>query len=335
MTVLLLGGYGGVGRPAALRLAEWFPGQVTVAGRSLSQAQELVRHSAGALDAMSVDVSAPDQLARALDGARVVIMCVERANEQVARACLERGVHYVDVSASESILEPIAALDGVAAEAGAAAVLSVGVAPGLTNLLARRCLDGGFAARRVDVTILLGLGEHHGADAVRWTVAGLAERPAVGRRRAVLPGFGPRTAFWFPFANHGGLGVPVTTRLCFDSAAATWAVFGLRGARFFALARRLGLERALTAVGARAHLGSDRFVVHAAAVDAEGRQVWHAVAGREQGRVTGLVAAYVARALLNGEVAPGVHHIDQVLDAGTLLDDLTRNDGLTYYTDDV
>lgn len=331
---VVLGGYGAVGRVAAEALAEWFPGRVVVAGRSRERAEAVARASGGRVTACAVDVGDLAAVGGAIADAGVVVMCVEQANEAVARACLERGVHVVDISASAPVLEAIARLDGLAVEHEATAALSVGVAPGLTNLLARVCVDRLPDARNVDVTVLIGLGERHGRAAVEWTVDALTA-PRVragrdpGRARAALPGFGARSAYPFPFSDQHTLtetlGVPTATRLCFDSALLTNLVFGLRATGALSLIRRLGASRALTSLFSRVHLGSDRFVAHAAA-SGGGGTVACAATGRQEARATGIVAAHVARRLDGHAAPPGVHHLDQLVDPVPFLEDLAAHD---------
>jgi saccharopine dehydrogenase-like NADP-dependent oxidoreductase len=327
-SVVVAGGYGAVGRVVASRLAEEFPGRVVVAGRDAGRAEALARSLPG-LSARQADVSRPDDVERLLAGAAVVVMCVERGNEELARACLSRGIHYVDISASLDVLDRIGRLDAVAKGSGAAAVLSVGLAPGLTNVLARRCVDRLPSARSVDIAILLGLAGDHGPDSVRWTVENLAApvargRSAPRRARARLPDFGRRTVHPFPFSDQytlsRNLDMPVTTRMCFDSPAATSVLFGLRAAGFFRLLRRLGASKMVAAASSRIRLGGgDRFVVHASAGDGNGARVTVAVTGREECRATAVVAAQLAERLLRTGAPAGVHHIDRVVEAGPFL----------------
>ncbi|MEV4711576.1 saccharopine dehydrogenase NADP-binding domain-containing protein [Micromonospora sp. NPDC049374] len=331
---VVIGGYGAVGRVVATTLARDSANEVVVAGRDLARAEALARTGPGRLTPHRLDL---DDL-RGLDGlladAAVVVMCVEHRNEAVARACLDRGVSYVDISASADVLAGIERLDAAAKRTGTTAVLSVGLAPGLTNVLARRCTGRLPSATSVDVTILLGAAGDHGPDSVRWTVTGLmapldrTQRP--GRARVDLPGFGVRTAYPFPFSDQytltRTLGVPVTTRLCFDSGAVTAALFRLRAVGAFRLADRLGGARLLTGASSRLRLGGDRFVVHASATDGGGRHVWSAVTGRQECHATGVVAAEIAFGVLGRRYPPGVHHIDQIVDAGEFLKTMQRHD---------
>jgi hypothetical protein len=258
-------------------------------------------------------------------------MCVERANAAVARACLERGVHHVDICATTPVLAAIERLDGLAAARGATAAVSVGLAPGLTNVLARRCVARLPDAAAVELTVLLGGAGDHGPDSVRWVVEQLvAPRPAARRRRVALPGAGTRTAHPFGFSDQdalaAALGIPVTTRLCLGSPALTAALFGLRAAGFFAMARRLPLARLLGGVA----VGSDRWVVHAEAATADGRRRWLAASGRGEAATTARVAAHVVDLLDAGTAPPGVHHLDRLVEPAAFLDRL-RADGVTLH----
>ncbi|MFE2198990.1 saccharopine dehydrogenase NADP-binding domain-containing protein [Streptomyces amritsarensis] len=228
--IVVVGGYGAVGATVAATLEGWFPGRVVVAGRDEARAR--------LLGGVRADVADPDGFRRTLEelgDVAAVVLCVEPPDTGVARVCLERGVHLVDIGATRRLLDGVADLHDLAAGAGATAVLSVGVAPGLTNLLARRVHEAVGGAERIDLTVLLGAGERHGADAVRWTVEGLAGPVAEAPLRTTLPGHGRRTAHPFPFSDQHTLprtlGVEqVTTRLCLDSKPLASALFGLRAA---------------------------------------------------------------------------------------------------------
>ena len=326
--IVVVGGYGAVGRVAARTLAGWFPGQVVVAGRDPGRAEAVARSMPGALAAQQLDVTREDDVRRALQGASMVVTCVEQANEPLARACLERGIHYVDISATAPVLTSIAALDGLAVQRNATAVLSVGLAPGLTNLLALHCVDRLPTARTVDLTVFVGLGERHGVGAVQWIVDHLTapvRRGTPAPKRVRLPGVGTRSAHPFPFSDQhtlrDTLGVQATTRLCFESAALTKVVFGLRAAGVFSLLGRLGAAPLLTSGFSRLHFGGDRYVVHAAATDGR-HTVESAAAGRHEGYATGIVTAHVARRLHTGKVPTGVLHIDQLVEPTAFFDEL-------------
>lgn len=316
-TILVLGGYGAVGATITGALGARFGRRVLCAGRNVVTARETA--AAAGARAVRLDLAERDAVVHALDQYRVtaVVLAVEPPDAGLARTCLERGVHVVDVGASPELLAGVERLGPLAERRAATAVLSVGLAPGLTNVLARRAHDELGGADRVDLTVLLGAGERHGADAVRWTLAGLAAPRGTARRaRVALPGYGRRTAHPFPFSDQHTLrrtlGVAgVTTRLCLDSATLTAVLFGLRSTGLARVTRRPRVLRAFTGALTRVHVGGDGFAVRAEAV----RGPWHAtyaVTGHTQSRITGLVAARVTEQLLTGRLPAGVHHLDQL-----------------------
>ncbi len=327
--ILVVGGYGAVGTTVTAMLEQWFPGRVVPGGRDEDRARRL--------GGVRVDTGDPAGFGRVLDDlgdVGAVVLCVEPQDAALARLCLERGIHLVDVGATHGLLAQVAQLDDLAAGSGTAAVLSVGVAPGLTNLLARRVHEEVGGAQRLDLTLLLGAGERHGADAVRWTVAGLSDPVLARPQRVVLPGYGVRRAHPFPFSDQHTvrrtLGVPeATTRLCLDSRLLTAALFAVRRLGLLRGTRCPGRQRLLTQAFSRVHLGGEGFVVRAEARRGD-RHAVCALTGRGQSRVSGLVAAYVTRAVLAGSVPAGVRHIEQVPVLAELPEELAVH-GVTVY----
>ncbi|MFE0102921.1 saccharopine dehydrogenase family protein [Streptomyces sp. NPDC059009] len=341
--ILVLGGYGAVGRVTALDLARRLPGQVIVAGRDRARAAELAAGSGGTLLPAQVDLADPASLEQALEGVCLVVLSVEPRTPAVhpARRLFERGIGLVDVTATHSLITEVERHGTLARTGEATALLSVGVAPGLTNLLARRAAEAVGGAERLDISVVLGAGEAHGKDAVRWTVAQLMEGDTGGARPLKVatwpPGRAERTHHPFPFSDQHTLrrtlGVPdVTTRLGLDSGALTGLLFGLRRAGVFRAARRARLDGLLTASLTRIHLGGDRFAVR---VDAHrgGRRVTRALTATSQSRFTGLTAAEVAARVYEGGLPAGVHHIEEVAALADVPEALAAH-GLTAWAGD-
>ncbi|MGW8376834.1 saccharopine dehydrogenase NADP-binding domain-containing protein [Streptomyces sp. ODS28] len=319
--VLVLGGYGAVGRPAARALGELLPGRVVVAGRDGEQAAAFAAGSDGRLLAARADLADRAALERALRGVRLVVLAVtpRSAREHPAPLLFERGTGLVDVTADRRVIGAVEQYDGVARAYGASAVLSVGVAPGLTNLLARRVHEEVGGAERIDLSVLLGAGEKHGREAVCRTVTEPAAERAAGARPlrvTVPPPHGTRTHHPFPlsdqFTLRRTLGTPaVTTRLSIGSGPLTALLFGLRRAGVFRAARLARLDGVLSAALARMAAGGEDFAVRADA-HRQGRRAVRILTARSQARITGLVAAQVAARMYEGAVPPGVHHIEQL-----------------------
>ena len=311
-TVLIVGGYGAVGREAAHALTSRPGTKVVVAGRNPAAAQPVPGTTA-----MRVDATDPAGLARALDGVDAVLMCAETGNVDVAKACVERGIHYLDVTASHSVLAELARLDGAARARGATVVLSVGLVPGVSNLLARVCSE---RAPSEDLVIgaLLGSGEAHGPAALAWTFDGLGQLAGSWSLGFPAP-YGERVVHRFPFSDQytlpQTLGVGVRTGLCLDSRLVT-RLMSLAGRPAVArLLRRPLIRRLLLSALGAVHVGGDGFavVVRSGAVQAS-------FAGRRQSRATGHMAALLIREL--PELPSGAHHVEQLVDPVRFLDEL-------------
>lgn len=285
--ILVLGGYGAVGREAVAALRDWYDGELIIAGRNPRKGE------------LRLDVSDRDALERAVSDVDVVLNCVERNNALIAELCLRQGVHFLDVTASPEILDQIEALEPLAQKS--TAVLSVGLAPGVTNLLAALC-----AGPETKVGLLIGGGEQHGRAALEWTIDGLAQLGDSWSVRFPAP-YGVRTVRRFPFSGP-------QTGLCLDSRPLT----ALLGAGARPGVRRVLRSNAALTVLSRIHVGSDGFAV----VAGDGRSS-ASLTGRRQSRATGLVAALLIRRL--GEFPPGVRHIEQLVDPSEFLAELASH----------
>jgi hypothetical protein len=315
--ILILGGYGAVGREAATALLRHAAQpEVVVAGRN----PQTARPVPGTIS-MRVDASDPRNLAEALNGVDAVLMCAERDNIGVARACLERGIDYVDVSASHHVLAGIEDLDDLARRHDATAVLSVGLAPGVTNLLARHCVERS-QTREVHIGVLLGSGEQHGRAALEWTVDGLGQLDGSWTMHFPAP-YGPRTVHRFPFSDQYTLPhtlglTSASTGLCLDSRLTTALLAAAGRPAVARLLHRPGLRRFLLTSLARTHLGGDGF-----AVNVRSGTVRATFGGRSQSRATGLAAALLIRHL--PALPPGVRHIEQLMEPATFLTELSAD----------
>jgi uncharacterized protein YbjT (DUF2867 family) len=299
MRVLVLGGYGSVGAPVVEEL-QAHGHTALAAGRDPTRADR------------PVDLREPGlrAYAAALDGIDVVVNTAGVEDPRLVGVAAERGTAFIDVSATAGYL---GALERLAP--AAPVVLSVGLAPGLTTLLAAD-LHAARPDAPIDIAVLLGAGDAHGVAASEW-VAGLLGRrfpdPATGApvrnftrpRTFELPGHGRGRLLRADFSDQHvlttDLGVPVRTYFGLDSRAATTAL---------ALLTRLpGTRRLATSV----HLpGSDAWVVLAVTADGHGR--W--ATGRNQSHATAVLAALAATRA--GSFVAGVHHLHRVISLADL-----------------
>jgi hypothetical protein len=298
MRVMVLGGYGAVGARIVGQLQA--SGAVVVTtGRDPTRVDRVVDLREPGLGALRTALSDVD----------VVINAAGVEDPALAALITRYGVAMVDITATTSYVTALERLDPPQP-----VLLSVGLAPGLTNLLAAAVHAA--APGPVDLAVLLGAGERHGAAALAWSYGLLGRRfgdPAADGlvrnytrpRRFDLPEHGRRRLYRADFSDQHtltrDLGVPVRTWFGLDSRLATAALATLTWVPGASSAPR-GL-----------HLpGSDRWVVLARADDGTSR--W--ASGRSQAHATAVVAATAARAASG--LPPGIHHLHRVLALGDI-----------------
>ena len=354
--ILIVGGYGAVGCVIATRLAEKFPGQVVVAGRSYEKATALAQVSGGKIRPFQANIFTAHKTPEILEGVALVVMCLDLPDTQFVELCLQEGVHYIDVTASYDYMKQVEALDGVAKKGNSTVVLSVGIAPGLTNLLARYAQSQFDELENLDIHILLGLGEAHGEAAVRWMVENLnndftvmengVEKPvrsfADGKQTRFPGKLGKRTTYRFDFSDQHvlprTLGIPsVSMRIAFDSALMTHFMAVMKTIGLFGLLHYQWAQDTLVKLLMRLQFGSEMFVAQVDGygfVDGERKSESFAVIGEKEARFTGLVAAQVADGLMTAVYPPGVFHIEQLFEPLPFIEGLATYDlGFRYTVD--
>lgn len=312
--IIIVGGYGTVGQRICRRLLRSNIARsynIVVAGRNEESAKACSASMDGEVEPLQWDITLSSERWPDLSAARLIIMCLDLTETTLVAYCLEQGIDYIDITANGEFLQRIEQLSigsvtlSSHAERAPIILLSVGLAPGLTNLLAaelHRRLD---VTEQLDISIMLGLGERHGQAAIRWTVDQLTTRFTVmedGKpvyvhsltdRRVVsmlcddyddptaeLNGNNSKRSrnrahkyvYRFPFSDQQTLAhtlaVPsVSTRLGFDSVALT---------RWLAVMQRIGIfrlmsipfvKKVITALLSSIHVGSDQYAIR---VDATG-----------------------------------------------------------------
>lgn len=252
-----------------------------------------------------MDLADPDLFAfrAAMTEGDVVVNASGIEDPALAAVAGERGCAFVDISATASYIAALRRLP-----ATSPIVVDVGLAPGLTNLLAHalhREVPG-----PIDLAVVLGAGEHHGKAATEWSYRLLGKHFENGGERIrnytrsekfYLPERGkPRRLYRLDFSDQHTLsaefGVPVRTFFALDSRLATAALATLTWIPGAAKAPR-GLSLP----------GTEDWIVLA-----RGRAgVTYWARGRNQSHTTALVAtAAAARAR---ELPGGVHVLHHLL----------------------
>lgn len=135
--ILVLGGYGRIGRQLLLRLRGEPGVDCVLGGRDPARGA----HEAAAIGVafVQVDVTRAASVAAALEQAYAVIHVAgpfQWRDYGVASACARRGIHYLDLANVHAFITGIAALDERAQESGACVLSGAGLSPALSGALA-------------------------------------------------------------------------------------------------------------------------------------------------------------------------------------------------------
>ena len=167
-------------------------------------------------------------------------MCIYLQDNTFVKFCFKNKVNYIDITASHEVMKMMYNLNERAVQNNVYLFLSVGLAPGLTNLLVKKVKSYFDQIYRIDINIMLGSGEEHGKAAIIWTLANLnhkfevlengssLEVKSFGEwKYCVFPNdIGKRKVYRFPMSDQMTLPVTqnidsISTWLCLDSKIMT------------------------------------------------------------------------------------------------------------------
>jgi hypothetical protein len=310
---LIIGGYGAVGGQVAEHLARSPDAAVTIAGRNKGKAQALARRLGCGVEAISLDAQDRSALEVAIQASDTVVSCTERALPEIADECIRYGRNFLAVSASAETLGNLRGRHDAALRSNSTGVIGVGLAPGITNLLARESMKLGSDWEELTVVVELAALDRHGPEAISW----IMEQAAPVKGADLILPIGARHGIPLPFTG----GEPLAAKL------------GLGKVDTYLLLRPQWATRALPFVGramgrlagrsepahamlcrqlARASPWTGRFRIGAVVRKPRATaSAW--LTGRDQSRATGIVAAETARLLLEGSAPAGIHDLGDLL----------------------
>lgn len=123
--IVVIGGYGHVGQRICRELGDLYPGKVVAAGRNLERADKFSRTTGRKVQPLQLNISEhvdPD----VLNNVKLIVMCLDQTDPHFVRLCLDKGIHYVDISANISFLSQVEQLHSAAMNNHATVALSVG-----------------------------------------------------------------------------------------------------------------------------------------------------------------------------------------------------------------
>lgn len=336
--IWLLGGYGDVGLKTARRLVDLQDRPIVLAGRDAGKAEDAAKQLGGDVRGAAFDVTDP-AAHRSISDSAAVVNLVESTPHTLPAAVVEAGGVFLDTSASPAHLKRLETHLSRRSVSGLA-VLSVGLSPGLANIMAAKLKTERPDIEAIDLCLEMGLGRHHGQAATRWFLENAGGRypyvsdgqvveaePGQLRRRFDLSGE-PRSilALGYGFSDQLTIGEQLELRLSrsFVALDPPWMT------RILSLLLRLGLGGAISrnadmlaaAMLKGPPFGKVRTRAVAEALDRSGT-----VRGRieltsgDQAEITALMAAAATMSALDSP-RRGVVHSDAILafdDAAGLL----------------
>ncbi|MQA87441.1 MAG: hypothetical protein GEV03_23150 [Streptosporangiales bacterium] len=351
--IVLVGGYGHVGSLLASRLLTRYPGRVVLAGRNRQAAERASGRLGRGTEPATVDATDRGSVMAVLEDATALVnVGVDQTEPVLLRAAISRGCGYLDIGADARAIANMLDLSPSARDNDVCALVGAGLDPGATNVLARFAADEAGGADRIDISLLLSVGDHFGPAAVDWTLSGLAGPVVVhrggvrkvlsayrGRRRIDFPPpVGRKLAYRFPFPEQAFFAETLGA-----DAADNWYAMDINlASRLLAGGVRLGIGRAMRSPGARraaarlldwtARIPGGRDDVCALA-EVSGPRGLHraALLSRKESETTARCAVPMVVSLVEGKIPAGVWLPEQVLDARKYLDSLAA-DGMRVLT---
>ena len=342
--ILIVGGYGAVGRHVVMELIKTCPEKIIIAGRDLNKANAFVQEIGYSLKTMQIDINKIEQFEQHLKPVHTVLMCVEAKDTTFVKSCIDNGVNYVDISASNRFFTETKQFEEKAIQNHVSCILGVGIAPGLSSLLAKRVADEMEVVNQIDFTLMLGLGEQHGADGVRWflehlrtdfEVEGVVKKPFINKHQAHFSQpLGTRDAYSFDLADRQilseTLNVPVNTYYCYDSTFITGLLHVLKKVRLLNILKNQKIFAVFLKIFSSDKMSqnaklSDTIGLHITATGLNtGKQVTHYgnIIGNNSSTITAKVVAHTALELDQNRYPTGVHYLSEVVSLDNVIEAL-------------
>jgi saccharopine dehydrogenase-like NADP-dependent oxidoreductase len=340
--VLVVGGYGVVGRRIAAELGPAYPGRLIVAGRNLGQAVDAATTIGYGVRGRRIDVAEAASVKAALEGVAVVISCIDQPGRPLLWAAIDRGLRYTDITPHLTELGRGAEyekIDAAARTAGARLVLGAGIVPGISSVMVRALADRLGGADEIETALLLNATDVSGPASFDYFLQELAMSFALRVEGEDLlvrafsaprlveypPPVGAQLSYLFPFSDQ----VLYSRTMNVGTAITRLAIEPSWLAKVLSLATQSGVSRLLAIEGIRHAVAqrrrnhpSDHGARFALRVDVRRAQDWRhaALLGHNQADAAAAGAAGVARLLIEGDVSrAGAWMPEQIADPGAFL----------------
>ena len=321
--IMIIGGHGKVGRSITRALKDH---HLILVGRSKEKMRDFLAKENIQAETRTMNIDSIDFTA--LQDVFCVIVCVDQDSTTLVQYCDKHGINYMDVTANSEYIEKIQQLP---LSGNSNILLGVGLAPGLTNLLAENFVQKHPSAKDIEIQLILGLGEKHGDAAIKWTLDNFIKdyshkalgklRPFTKKSSVMIHGKRLRT-YNFNFVDQHMLNRAYpdkyfTTYLGFDQSFVTSFIYGLKKIGLLQLLHVKNIYSITETFFRNPKFGTDVFI---ASVLAQGHVL--CAMGQDEGRFTGLIAGEVAKRFVSMDLKGGMLGIADVIG----LDEVIENE---------
>lgn len=328
--ILIIGGHGHVGSVITKTLARRYEDRLVLAGRDLGRLEVFKEQSGLSVELMAFDIQQPAKK-KQFENISLVVVCIDQQRVDFALFCQKMGIDYVDVSANTAFYHKLAA-ETIESETGL--VYSVGIAPGITNLMAAKLAKELPDYDEMSIKVILGLADQHGEAAIDWTLAHLSERYPLKNQSELVQAFGEKSSFEFNrkkipvysfnFSDQHSLrdrwpSKNIKTYLGFDVKWVTQFFHGLQRLNLLTLLARPKVNQMAKRLMGKGILGNDVFYVQVTVTEESGKKVQLTVTGHNEAFVTGKVAAFVVEKVYQSKVK-GFVQIEDICDFDEVLE---------------
>ena len=342
--ILIVGGYGAVGSIVSKILAKKYPEKVIIAGRNKDKANDLINKLN--IEALPLKIDLETNYFEEINFKEVhtTICCIEYLqNDNFIQSCIKNQVNYTELATSYEAYQRLISYNNEVEKSGICLVPGVGLMPGLSGVFVQNAISRLNKINSVQSFVLLGLGENHGLDAIRWmmeyanktyTIKTESGEEIVSsftnpRKEQLLNEKFSRKFYCFNFGDQhiitNSMKVSSTeTRLAFDSSFATWLMAMLKKMNLLAKLSKVK-PQTLKKWLAKFPFGSEKFVVQTHCYGENMAQVIYLAEGFKEAKATGIIAAYTVDKLYQTNKKIGVKRLEEIIQFEEFVQHLKEN----------
>ncbi|MBD80955.1 MAG: hypothetical protein CL840_18705 [Crocinitomicaceae bacterium] len=341
--ILIVGGYGTVGSKISEKLGNIFPNKVIVAGRSELKAQKFIDKGKLKAIAACIDLSGIGIDEVNFEEIHTVICCVEYLEDNLfVEKCIASRVNYIELGTSYAAYQRLASYQKIAEEKKIKLIPGVGLMPGLSGVFAHEVLKKASHIFQVKSFVLLGLGDKHGLDAIRFMLSyanrsftivsqqGLKKVDTYTdcEKITMLNENRGRRFYRFDLADQHIIALnrgidAAETRLAFRSRFIT---------EIMRLAKIVGILKWISGLNPshvkkwldKFSLGSDMFSVQTSCITQKD-EITFLAKGKKEARATAIIASYIVETVYGNGKKNGLLLMEEIIDFETFTMYLAQN----------